>query len=283
MSLSAMLETRAASPTKPMEEDPKEDEVVSAKEISVPSPNHSEDSTVDVEMNSPSAPEEREGNGNGVTPVTEVDSDVAAAKEDESSSNNEDDGATGDDLDDFPPSPTPPPLTIEPSQPPSSIVSASTMAAAAAAAASNMSPGAQALSMAAARQIMFDNYTPWVMRTYGDSAKTKTITTRKYARIVALLKSLEKDSHGEPGSTTTTGGSTSEAAKFRLWVKSKGFHLGPPMGHQDRDKPGSAELLYLPTGTDKVSAKMSRLNILGVDIGVNFMVKLVFKHAYPIQ
>ena len=31
---------------------------------------------------------------------------------------------------------------------------------------------------------------PWVLATYGDAAKTKTITTKKYARIVALLKSL---------------------------------------------------------------------------------------------
>ncbi len=109
---------------------------------------------------------------------------------------------------------------------------------------------------------MYDNYTPWVMGTYGDSAKTKTITTRKYARIVALLRSLEKDGSGGGGgdgggsaaaTTTTAGGSTSEAAKFRLWVKSKGFHLGPPAGHPDCEKPGSSELLYLPTGTDKVS------------------------------
>ena len=111
-----------------------------------------------------------------------------------------------------------------------------------------ISTGAQALTMAAARQIMLDNYTPWVMGTYGDSAKTKTITTRKYARIVALLKALEKDA-----STGGTGESSgSEAAKFRLWVKSKGFHLGPPLGHPDCHKPECAELLYLPTGTDKV-------------------------------
>ena len=46
------------------------------------------------------------------------------------------------------------------------------------------------LSSAAARQIMWDQYFPWVQGTYGDAAKTKTITTKKYARIVALLKSL---------------------------------------------------------------------------------------------
>ena len=53
-------------------------------------------------------------------------------------------------------------------------------------------------------------------------------------------------------STPPLGGSTSEAAKFKLWVKSKGFHLGPPPGHVDRGLPHTIDTLYLPTGTDKV-------------------------------
>jgi hypothetical protein len=144
------------------------------------------------------------------------------------------------------------------------------VAAATAAAASSLMPsgGSLALTMAAARQIMLDQYTPWVMGTYGDSAKTKTITTRKYARIVALLKAHEKQENGGGGGS---GGepSGSEAAKFRLWVKSKGFHLGPPAGHSmtstdidvDDSSPAAAglrgadgirDILFLPTGTDKV-------------------------------
>lgn len=120
-----------------------------------------------------------------------------------------------------------------------------------------LSAGAQALTMAAARQIMLDNYTPWVMRTYGDSAKTKTITTKKYSRIVNLLKSIEnKDNNGQqPQHVGVPEPSGSDLAKFRLWVKSKGFHLGPPAGHDDFGKPEAKEMLYLPTGTDKVSSK----------------------------
>ena len=53
-------------------------------------------------------------------------------------------------------------------------------------------------------------------------------------------------------STPPLGGSTSEAAKFKLWVKSKGFHLGPPPGHIDRGLAHTIDTLYLPTGTDKV-------------------------------
>lgn len=121
------------------------------------------------------------------------------------------------------------------------------------------------LSSAAARKIMWDQYQPWVLSTYGDAAKTKTITTKKYARIVALLRTLngttltpilDKDGNLMAGTPETShgGGSTSEAAKFKLWVKSKGFHLGPPPGHPDRGLPHTVDMLYLPTGTDKVSA-----------------------------
>jgi hypothetical protein len=126
------------------------------------------------------------------------------------------------------------------------------------------------LSSAEARQIMWDQYQPWVLATYGDAAKTKTITTKKYARIVALLKSLSSssltpltapalDRDGQllpESSTPPAGGSTSEAAKFKLWVKSKGFHLGPPPGHMDRGLPHALDMLYIPTGTDKVSPKL---------------------------
>ncbi len=121
---------------------------------------------------------------------------------------------------------------------------------------------------------MLDQYTPWVMGTYGDSAKTKTITSRKYARIVALLKATGGGTGGGGGSggenkTEGSGGSGepsgSEAAKFRLWVKSKGFHLGPPAGHVVElgcaagqiGPDGTREILYLPTGTDKVRESCS--------------------------
>lgn len=121
------------------------------------------------------------------------------------------------------------------------------------------------LSSAAARKIMWDQYQPWVMATYGDAAKTKTITTKKYGRIVALLRTLggsmgstpptlDKDGNVVVSETLPPIGSSSEAAKFKLWVKSKGFHLGPPPGHPDQGLPHTVDMLYLPTGTDKVGA-----------------------------
>jgi hypothetical protein len=118
--------------------------------------------------------------------------------------------------------------------------------------ATSVSAPALLLTTAAARQVIYDQYTPWVQATYGDSAKTKTITAKKYARIVALLKVSEKDSVSE------ATGATSEAAKFRLWVKSKGFHLGPPLGHPEFGKRDKEDDLYLPTGTDKVRVSIAR-------------------------
>ena len=45
----------------------------------------------------------------------------------------------------------------------------------------------------------------------------------------------------------------SEAAKFRLWVKSKGLSLTRPEQCQgDNDCQDGAPTLFVPTGTDKV-------------------------------
>ena len=108
--------------------------------------------------------------------------------------------------------------------------------------------------MLTAKEQMFDKFQPWVLSTYGDSAKTKTITLKKAFRIQALLRCGEKDGGG---GTEPAG---SEAAKFRLWVKSKGLQLAQPekevgeekecMMSEDVEEP----VLYLPTGTDKVSS-----------------------------
>ncbi|KYN06278.1 hypothetical protein ALC62_02770 [Cyphomyrmex costatus] len=91
---------------------------------------------------------------------------------------------------------------------------------------------------------MFNAYQPWVIKTYGDLAKTKTITIKKYARILRTLRGEEVNS--------------AENSKFRFWVKSKGFHIGQPEGYDakaaDRiigrhavTNPGLDPPLYVPT------------------------------------
>ena len=71
--------------------------------------------------------------------------------------------------------------------------------------------------------------------------------------IQALLRSEEKP---EPAiSVSEPAGS--EAAKFRLWVKSKGLALSRPEGGMEEEEEGGVmldtPLLFVPTGTDKVS------------------------------
>lgn len=64
---------------------------------------------------------------------------------------------------------------------------------------------------------MLAAYQPWVIQTYGDLAKTKTITLKKYARILRTLRGEEVVS--------------ADNSKFRFWVKAKGFHVGRPAGY----------------------------------------------------
>lgn len=62
--------------------------------------------------------------------------------------------------------------------------------------------------LASVREVIYELFQPWALKTYGDQAKTKTITLRKKARI---LKALEGKEHSRP-----------DSSKFRFWVKTKG-------------------------------------------------------------
>ncbi|XP_076317358.1 nucleolar protein 4-like isoform X2 [Tachypleus tridentatus] len=78
---------------------------------------------------------------------------------------------------------------------------------------------------------MYERFKRWAMKTYGDSAKTKTVTRKKYSRITKILKGEEH--------------SNAENSKFRFWVKAKGFRIGPPIG-QRSEGGRSDQLLYVP-------------------------------------
>ncbi|XP_077547448.1 nucleolar protein 4-like isoform X2 [Haemaphysalis longicornis] len=77
-------------------------------------------------------------------------------------------------------------------------------------------PSASAPSTASPEQ-MYEGFQAWALRTYGDSAKTKTVTRKKYQRILKILRGEEQTS--------------AENSKFRFWVKAKGFKTGLPQGH----------------------------------------------------
>lgn len=65
----------------------------------------------------------------------------------------------------------------------------------------------------AGKKQMYDAFQTWALKTYGDSGKTKTVTRKKYDRIVRILTGEEE--------------ANTENSKFRFWVKAKGFKLGP--------------------------------------------------------
>jgi hypothetical protein len=88
----------------------------------------------------------------------------------------------------------------------------------------------------AVKQEMYDIFQSWALKNYGDSGKTKTVTKRKYGRIVSILAGEEV--------------STADNSKFRFWVKAKGFRLGPLEGVKIpplKDGEESHRILYVPT------------------------------------
>ncbi|KAF7696016.1 nucleolar protein 4-like b isoform X1 [Silurus meridionalis] len=83
---------------------------------------------------------------------------------------------------------------------------------------------------------MFGEFQDWCLRTYGDSAKTKTVTRRKYDRILQAL-SLAEDSDAD-GSHIN--------AKFKFWVKTKGFQVENGDSQRDRNGKPDRPVLYVP-------------------------------------
>ncbi|XP_049548359.1 uncharacterized protein LOC125959576 [Anopheles darlingi] len=82
-------------------------------------------------------------------------------------------------------------------------------------------------------------FQPWVIRTYGDRAKTKTITLKKQARIIKTLRGQEMNNP--------------DSSKFRFWVKTKGFTTSRPGNFQDvftyQNIPeNDGCILYAPSG-----------------------------------
>jgi len=87
------------------------------------------------------------------------------------------------------------------------------------------------LGLTPKHESMFDAYQLWALKTYGDSAKTKTVTKKKYNRIIKILRGEE--------STNV------ENSKFRFWVKAKGFRLGPQQ-LTGADFKTTEQVLYVP-------------------------------------
>ncbi|XP_055540192.1 nucleolar protein 4 isoform X2 [Wyeomyia smithii] len=103
------------------------------------------------------------------------------------------------------------------------------------------------------RDQMFEIFQPWVIQTYGDRAKTKTITLKKQARIIKTLKGLEMNNP--------------DSSKFRFWVKTKGFTTTKPKGFQDifiyRDQEENDGCsLYAPNSTETGTQPFKRVAVV---------------------
>ncbi|XP_067226973.1 nucleolar protein 4-like b isoform X1 [Chanodichthys erythropterus] len=88
---------------------------------------------------------------------------------------------------------------------------------------------------------MFGDFQEWCLRTYGDSGKTKTVTRRKYNKILQTLLQSD-DSEGVYIESNHIN------AKFKFWVKSKGFQVGNTDGEPNENENGAADrpVLYVP-------------------------------------
>ncbi|TRY93469.1 hypothetical protein DNTS_011689 [Danionella cerebrum] len=98
---------------------------------------------------------------------------------------------------------------------------------------------------------MFSEFQDWCLRTYGDSGKTKTVTRRKYNKIMqTLLQNEESDGVYVDNSHIN--------AKFKFWVKSKGFQVGSNvLGEHNKKESSGKPVLYVPvksTGSNHLRA-----------------------------
>ncbi|XP_028850384.1 nucleolar protein 4-like b isoform X1 [Denticeps clupeoides] len=86
---------------------------------------------------------------------------------------------------------------------------------------------------------MFGQFQDWCLRTYGDSGKTKTVTRRKYCKILQTLLQGDEAADG----VFAEGGHIN--AKFKFWVKTKGFQVGGG-GGIDGEPNRKGPVLYVP-------------------------------------
>ncbi|XP_055633133.1 uncharacterized protein LOC129773544 [Toxorhynchites rutilus septentrionalis] len=103
------------------------------------------------------------------------------------------------------------------------------------------------------RDQMFQIFQPWVIRTYGDRAKTKTITLKKQARIARALRGLEMNNP--------------DSSKFRFWVKTKGFTTTKPPNFQDifvfrNQEENDGCMLYAPNSTESDTQPYKKVAIV---------------------
>ncbi|XP_055712835.1 nucleolar protein 4 isoform X2 [Phlebotomus papatasi] len=129
---------------------------------------------------------------------------------------------------------------------------------------SDTCPGGKKIKFDTHREKMIELYQPWVLKTYGDLAKTKTITLRKQARIIKALSGQETNNP--------------DSSKFRFWVKAKGFTTERPVDFKGDlnlnedlvEKPNKHCLLYVPNFTKETPQLYRRVAIVELFFDIIF-------------
>lgn len=108
---------------------------------------------------------------------------------------------------------------------------------------------------------MFGQFQDWCLRTYGDSGKTKTVTRRKYNKILQTLLPVDQQSGA---GVFLRDQSATISARFKFWVRSKGFQVGAAQ----ESRPGSADppVLYVPAKNTVSGSAAPRVLLLYVRV-----------------
>lgn len=108
---------------------------------------------------------------------------------------------------------------------------------------------------------MFGQFQDWCLRTYGDSGKTKTVTRRKYNKILQTL--LLVDQQNSTG-VFLRDKSAAISARFKFWVRSKGFQVGA--AQESRHGSAGPPVLYVPAKNTVSGSAAPRVLLLYVRV-----------------
>lgn len=108
---------------------------------------------------------------------------------------------------------------------------------------------------------MFGQFQDWCLRTYGDSGKTKTVTRRKYNKILQTL--LPVDQQNSTG-VFLRDQSATISARFKFWVRSKGFQVGA--AQESRHGSADPPVLYVPAKNTVSGSAAPRVLLLYVRV-----------------
>uniref|UniRef100_A0A3Q2YLP8 Nucleolar protein 4-like b n=1 Tax=Hippocampus comes TaxID=109280 RepID=A0A3Q2YLP8_HIPCM len=110
----------------------------------------------------------------------------------------------------------------------------------------------------------------WCLRTYADSGKTKTVTRRKYDNI---LQALLHDDHKQQ---------QHKNAKFKVWIKSKGFQVGTLRAAGGTGR-ADAKVLLVPVKTTVCGSSADAVSLKQVAVVEDFYDIIYTMHVKEVK